>query len=157
MEKFLAGFLVGIIFGLIFGAIDWKKAFNPFSTAKWGIASPKMEHNISRFHTKCPQFSSDHFYFFNGGPDAEEYWSFVLPPEYARVFLDSYIRSNSLPAMSPDVKLSEYVCTPRDHKDWRSDLWFKSVADFSEAYFKKGLFCGYSAEQNRIYLMNWHD
>lgn len=157
MKKLLAGLFVGIIIGLFFGAIDWKRAFNPFSTATWGIASPNLEHKISHFNTKSPQFSSDHFFFFDGGPDVDEYWSFVLPPEYARVFLDSYIKSNSLPAMSPDAKLPEFVYPSFNHKDWRSDLWFKSVADLSEAYYKKGLFCGYNAKKSRIYLMNWDE
>jgi hypothetical protein len=155
MKKLMAGFLTGIIIGWLFGAIDWKKGCDPFSTGTWGIASPAIEPHISHFETKSPPFSSDHFLFYDGGPDVDEYWSFVLPPEYARVFLDTYVKKNSLSAVSPDTKLPDWITRSTDHKDWRADLWFRSTAELSEAYYKKGLFCGYSAEKNRIYLMNW--
>jgi hypothetical protein len=158
MKKLLLGLFMGVIVGLFFGTVEWKRAFNPFSTAIWGISPPDIESHISNFHTKCPQFSSSHFFFRAGGPDVDEYWSFVLPPDQARVFLDSYIKKNSLLAISQNNDLPIWITQSyKDHKDWRSDLWYNSLADLSEAYTTKGLFCGYSAEKNRIYLINWDD
>jgi hypothetical protein len=156
MKKLLAGFLVGLIVGLVLSAVNWK-AFLLFSNCTYGVASPDIEPNISHFRTKVPQFSSNHFFFREGFMDVDEYWSFELPPELARVFLDSYVKMNSLQAISQNSDLPDWIKRSSNHKDWRSDLWFKSYADLSKVYYKKYLFCGYDAKKNRIYLMNWND
>ncbi|MCD4728951.1 MAG: hypothetical protein K8R46_14940 [Pirellulales bacterium] len=158
----LAGFLTGLVVGLILSAVDWE-AILPFSDTTYGIASPDIEesYDLMHFRTNVPKFSSGHFFFRTGFGDVDEYWSFVLPPERARAFLDSYVKKNALPTISRNTNFPAYISIringSYDHKDWRSDLWFDSLADLSEVYYKKYLFCGYSAEKNRIYLMNWND
>lgn len=158
MKKLVTGIAAGLVLGIFLGRIDWPSLM-PFDNCTFGVSTPDVKPYVDHFDASVPEFSSDHFFFMTGFGDTVEYWSFVLPPEYARAFLDRYVKMHSLPKLSSDASVSELVkAAPRpyvEHRDWRPSQWFNSPNELSEVYYKDHLFCGYDAKKNRIYLMKW--
>lgn len=100
---------------------------------------------------------SEHYYFRHGFADVDEYWSFCLPPERAEEFLHEYAKLNRLPPGSNAQTFPHPILGATDCEAWVGRYWFRSFGELDRLYYRKYLFCGYSAKRHRIYLSNWND
>jgi hypothetical protein len=162
MKKVLLGLLIGLSVGLPFGFLVGNKweSLKPSNWCTHGASAPDIEsYGLSGFCMSAPpEFSSRHFFFRTGFGDVDEYWSFELPPDRAREFLDDYVKRSQLPSIPATSEFPDWIRDPGcDHEDWNPQLWFERFEDLSEIYHVKYHFVGYSQEKNRIYLMNWND
>jgi hypothetical protein len=157
MKKVVLGLSIGLLLGIVLARFDWGTLL-PFSNTTYGISCPDLQsYELHYFGTEIPPFSSRHFFFRSGFGDVDEYWSFVLPPDQARDFIDTYITENNLLPATSETAFPSGVDITYEHEDWKRDLWFTSFSDLSEIYLAEGLFCAYSQEKNRVYLMNWNE
>ncbi len=157
MKRLLLGILIGIGICFPLWTVDWK-ACMPFADCTYGVSPHSLDsYDLSHFNVEIPKFSSEHFLFRDGFGDVDEYWSFVLPPDLARKFVDSHVDRMRLPRVDDMSGIEECVLGGCEHEDWSGEYWFDRFEDLTEIYYEKYYFCGYSEKKNRIYLMNWND
>ncbi|WP_417745560.1 hypothetical protein [Rosistilla oblonga] len=141
--------------GFILGDRPWERIrerFGPF------VISPKLPRELYHFHLEeIPEFSSDHFFFRDGFTDVDEYWSFCLAPDLAEAFLKAYVEKSQLTVVEDTNDIPDWVLGVKEQDEWDGRYWFSDYRELDQIYYKKYLFCGYSADRNRLYLMNWND
>jgi hypothetical protein len=156
MKKLLICFLVGLalLIGFAIGDRSWQR-LQIFEAL---VIIQEQPSEIACFRTDgIPAYSSKHYFFKHGFTDIDEYWSFQLPPDRARNFITKYVQANQLKVIKDTSRLPKWILGQIRHGKWDNRYWFSSFNQLDEIYYKKYLFCGYSIEKNRIYLMNWND
>jgi len=155
MKKSLVILLVGCTFamGVIVGDRSWERLriFAPV------VIVSQVPSEVHHFRLAAvPPFSSDHYYFRDGFADVDEYWSFCLPLAEAQTFLTEYVQQNRLPQMTDMSGLPEWILGAKS-PEWDDRYWFSGFDELDQVYYEKSLFCGYSVERERLYLMNWNE
>ena len=149
--------MVGVLLfaGMLYSAWQFKKGFEP-----------RIEVQKDPFRATCtfgcnsegaPPFSSRHFYYESGFTDLDCFWSFELPPDLARQFLNDHPTGRLLVSPNDRSKIRSCVKGRQIPEELRAEYWFNSFSDLDKVYYREFYFCGYSSEKNRIYLMNWND
>ena len=158
MKKILVLLLIGCVFvtGFILGDRSWERMqlFAPVVIKPQTLTSDHLSHFLI---AEIPPFSSDHYYFREGFPDVNEYWSFCLPPEQVKEFLAAYIERAKLPLIKDPSEIPEFVLGMPGQQEWDNRYWFRGFDELDQVYYERSLFCGYSANRNRLYLMNWDE
>jgi len=158
MKKTLALLLIGCVFvaGFVLGDRSWKRMrlFSPVVIQPQPL-SPDCPTHFQL--AEVPPFSSDHYYFRVGYSDVDEYWSFCLPPEQAKAFLATYVDRLNLPRARDPGAIPDFVLGSTGQPEWDDRYWFSGFGELDQVYYRRFLFCGYSADRNRVYLMNWND
>jgi len=157
MKKALVGLFVSGAFaaGCILGDRPWERMQRLFRPV---VIVPKLPDSLHHFQlTEIPAFSSNHYFFREGFGDVDEYWSFCLPPDRAEEFLKAYVETNNLPLVEDTSEIPDWVLGMTEQDEWDSRYWFSAYRELDQIYYKRFLFCGYSADRNRLYLMNWNE
>jgi hypothetical protein len=158
MKKPLIVLLIVCVFvaGFVLGDRSWERMrlFRPVVVTPQTLMPDHLSHFLL---AEIPPFSSDHYYFREGFTDVNEYWSFCLPPEQVKSFLSSYTERAKLPLAEDSNEIPDFVLGPKGQSEWDNRYWFRDFGQLDQVYYKRFLFCGYSADRNRLYLMNWNE
>lgn len=158
LKKTLVVLLIVSVFvaGFVLGDRSWDR----LRISKPVVIKPDtpVSDELSHFMlAEVPPFSSEHYYFREGYPDVQEYWSFCLPPEQAKAFLTAYVDRAKLPLVEDPSEIPDFVLGSKGLQEWDNRYWFNGFDELDQVYYKRFLFCGYSADRNRLYLMNWNE
>jgi hypothetical protein len=149
-------FVCVFVAGFILGDRSWERMrlFPAVVVKPQALMPDYLSHFLL---AETPPFSSDHYYFREGFTDVNEYWSFCLPPEQAKAFLSSYTARATLPLAENPGEIPNLVLGPKGQSEWDDRYWFHDFDQLDQVYYKRLLFCGYSTDRNRLYLMNWDE
>jgi len=158
MKKILFPLTLGCVFvaGFMLGDRSWKR-IQLFAPVVINPQALKLEHLSHFLLTEVPPFSSRHYYYCEGYPDTNEFWSFCLPPERVEAFLDTYIERAELSLVEDPSEIPEFVLGMPRQQEWDDRYWFHGFDELDRVYFNRSHFCGYSKNRNRLYLANWDD
>ena len=141
--------------GFVLGDRSWLRMRFSFGAT---VITPRLPDSLDHFRVSgIPAFSSQHYFYREGFGDVDECWSFCLPPEYAKKFLAAYTKKTGMPLIEDTSDIPDWVIEITEQDTWDGRYWFSAYSEFDQIYYKDHLFCGYSADKNRIYMMNWND